>query len=54
MRSGKVNTGIDRFCPKIFRFQERRGSMKKKYVSVMVLAALLGAQCYAGGESRYC
>ncbi len=23
--------------------------MKKKYVSVMVLAALLGAQCYAGG-----
>ena len=28
--------------------------MKKKYVSVMVLAALLGAQCYAGGESRYC
>lgn len=29
--------------------------MKKKYVSVMVLAALLGAQCYAGGgESRCC
>lgn len=23
--------------------------MKKKYVSAMVLAALLGAQCYAGG-----
>lgn len=23
--------------------------MKKKYVSAMVLAALLGAQCYTGG-----
>lgn len=27
--------------------------MKKKYVSVMVLAALLGAQCYAGGVKAY-